>query len=429
MEHSLYELEGKITAKEALPVSFQHVLAMLIGNATPAILIAQFAKLDSTNVQNLVSAAMLTAAVATFIQVKGFKSFGSKLPLVMGLNFAFVPIIMGIISSYGVETISFSVMVSAFVLMFFSKGIIKLKDYFPPLVTGTTVMTMGISLYPVACDYMAGGSSNADFGSLSNWFIAIFTLANVLFFTHRNKGFLKVNGMLIGILFGYLLSIVMNKVDFSQIANASYFSIPHLLPLGFKVNFKAAFTLVIMYIVTSVETMGDVASLCIGGLDRNSDIKEIKSAISGNALSSLLTSIFASLPTATFSQNVGVVTSTKVVNLKTVEYASYIILITSFLPKFSAILTSIPYPVLGGATLSVFAIITVNGIKLISREKFSQRNMTILGISLALGVGISTNPNTVSKFPEFFKLFFVSSPVIMSTMCAFLLNLILPRGK
>lgn len=425
---SIYELNSDPKISEILPISLQHLLAMLIGNVSPAILIAQAAGLTAQKNQELVSAAMLAAAIATLIQVYSLKSFGSKLPLVMGLNFAFVPVSVMIIKSYGIATLFPAFFIAGFVLIIVGHYIEKIQKYFPPLVTGVTVTSMGISLYPVAMNYMAGGVNTPGFGGLDNWLLAFITLALVIFLQTR-KGKVGANAMLIAILISYIIAIFMKKVDFSGIKNASLISFPKIAPFGFKFNLEACITMIFMYIVTSVQTIGDVNSLTIGALERKAEDKEVSSAIKGNGLASLISSLFGGLPTSTFAQNVGITTVTKAVSRKIIKLLGLFILLAAFLPKFSAIMTSIPYPVLGGATLTVFAVITVNGIKLLLETEMNQRNMTIIGISLALGLGVLIAPDSIAEFPEFFKIFFGSSPIIVSTLVAFILNILIKEEE
>lgn len=424
MKDSIYEFDGKASSKDCLPVSFQHVFAMLIGNVAPALLVGQAAGLDARGMQTMICAAMLTAALATIIQVRGSGNFGAKLPLVMGLNFAFVPIAINVVGKQGLATIYPAMSIGGLVLIALGFGIKKIEKYFPPLVTGITVTTMGISLYPVAIDYMAGGGGNPSYGSMENWLVALVTLALVLFFSTK-KGFLGINSMLVGIIGGYILASFFGMVDLKDVGESTWFALPRLLPFGYEVDRSVILTFAVMYIVTSVEALGDTSSLTIGGFDRTATSDELSGVVKGNGLASIIASLFGGLPTATFSQNVGIVSLTKAVNKKIIELASLIIFVGAFFPKFSALIASIPYPVLGGATLSVFAIITVNGMRLLGKAKFSQKNMTIIGVSLALGLGISQVPAAISGFPESFQTFFGSSPVIISTLTAFILNLVM----
>jgi xanthine permease len=428
MENNIYKYDEKVSLGECLPISLQHVLAMLIGNVAPALLVAQAASLDNTSVQVMVSAAMLCAAIATAIQVFTIGSFGSRLPMVMGLNFAFVPIAMNVVANQGLATIFPAMVCGGIVQIILGQFLNKIEKFFPPLVTGITVTTMGISLYPVAINYMAGGVGTDGYGDLANRGIAIFTLILVLVLSGR-KGFVGVNAMLIGIIGGYILAAILGRVDFTQISSSKAFALPKFLPFGFKFDLSVVMTFVIMYIVTVVENIGDTSSLTIGGFNRTATTEELSGSIKGNGLASIITAFLGGLPAATFSQNVGIVSITKAINRRIIKLAAGIIFISAFLPKFAALMASIPYPVLGGATLSVFAIITVNGMKLLSKVKLTSKSMTIIGISLALGVGISQVPEAIAGFPQAFQTFFASSPVIISTLVAFILNIVMKEDE
>ena len=423
----IFILEGKPSIAKALPISLQHVFAMIVANIAPAIIVAGALNLSVEQKAQIIQYAMIAAGIATLIQVYGCKYIGSRLPLIMGLNFAFVPVIIVIGQNYSFSAVFASTIFGGLAIILFGASIMKIRRFFPPLVTGVTVLTMGISLYPVAINYMAGGQGTPNFGGWKNWLVAIITLLVVYLISEFGKGYFKLMAILIGILVGYALALSLGMVDFNGVSEAKYFALPGFLPFGMEFKLGAIVTMVIMYLVASVEIIGDISSLTMGGMEREATSEEITGGIIGNGITALIVSWFGGMPTATFSQNVGIVSMTKVISKRVISIAGIIIIITGFLPKFGALMSTIPNAVLGGATLTVFAIISINGIRLIAEEPFTMRNCSILGIALAIGIGISQVPSALEHAPTFFKTFFGSSPVIISTLIVFILNLIIPK--
>lgn len=301
--------------------------------------------------------------------------------------------------------------------------------FFPTLITGTVVFSIGLSLYPTAVNYMAGGVGADDFGSPKNWGVAIFTLAVVVFVSYFTKGILSKAAILIGMIAGYILALILGMVSFDNVASASWFQVPPVGQFGMKFVPSAIAAMVILCIIEAVEAIGDLTSTACGGLDREPTEQEISGGIVGNGICSVLGSIFGGLPTATFSQNVGIVILTKVVNRYVIGLAAVLILIAGLIPKAVSILTTIPSCVLGGATISVFSMIAMTGIKLIQRAGFTGRTMMIVGGSVALGSGITQETDCLQFFPQWFITIFGGSSVVVTTLTAILLNLILPQDN
>lgn len=427
LTHPLFQIDGKPTLAQALPISIQHIFAMIVANVAPALIVAQSVGLSAGDSSKLVQFCMFTAGVATLMQVIGIWRFGSKLPLIMGMNFAFVPVVINIAKTYGFAASYGATIIAGLFVILLGTVILKIRRFFPPLVTGTTVLTMGISLYPVAIDYMAGGVGSPDYASLKNWLVALLTLVIVVGINQFARGYLRVLGMLIGIVIGYGIAAALGMVHLGNLTAGGIITAPQILPFGIKFETGAIITMVVMYLVTSVEVIGDTSSLTIGTMNREATGQELSGAILGKGVTAILAALLGGLPTATFSQNVGIVTVTKVIARRVFIFAAAIMVLVGFFPPFGALMTSIPSAVLGGATLSVFAIITINGLKLLSQEVMTMRNATILGISLAFGLGLTSVPAAVANAPEAFKTFISSSPVILSTAICFILNLLIPR--
>jgi xanthine permease len=430
---SVFDLEGMPSIERAFPLGIQHVLAMIVGNITPAIIIAGIVGLGTGDATLLVQSAMFVAGIATLIQLYpialGSSSYriGSGLPVIMGVSFAYIPPLIAIGSQYGIAAILGAQMVGGIVAIIVGIFIKPIRKYFPPMVAGTVVFTIGLSLYPVAVNYMAGGIGQASYGSYTNWLVAIVTLVVVLFCNQFAKGYAKLASILVGILVGYVIAIPLNLVDFSPIAEASWFALPRPLHFGIEFYPSAILTMAIMYVVNSVQAVGDLSATTVGGMGREITDKELSGGIIGNGVSSFFASLFGGLPTATYSQNVGIVSMTKVISKFVLALAAGVILLAGFVPKVGALMTTIPYSVLGGATITVFALITMTGIRLIIQDELSTRNITIVGLAVALGIGISQVPESLELFPNWFMMIFGSSAVVISAIVVFTLNIVLPK--
>ena len=404
---SIFEMDGFPKFSDALPLALQHVVAMIVGCITPAIIVANVAKLSDPDRVLMVQAALVVAALSTLLQLFGIgtKTFriGAKLPVIMGISFAYVPTMQDIAGTSGVASILGAQIVGGVVAILVGLFVKKIQKLFPPLVTGTVVFTIGLSLYSVAVNYMAGGLGKDDYGSVKNWGVAIFTLIIVIILNNFATGILKLASILVAMICGYILALVLGMVSFSSVASAGIFSLPQVFHFGVNFDPAACIAIGLLFAINSIQAIGDLSATTSGAMDR--------------------------LPTATFSQNVGIVTTTKVINRAVLGLAGIIILIAGLIPKFSALLTTIPVCVLGGATISVFASIAMTGVKLIFTEKMDFRNTSIVGLSVALGVGISQAQGALAAFPKEFTTIFGKSPVVVATIMAVLLNVVLPKDK
>lgn len=427
---SVFELNGVPKLTQAFPLALQHVVAMIVGCVTPAIVIAEMAGLNEGDKVIFVQAALFIAAVSTLIQLFPLGGrIGSGLPVIMGVSFAYLPSMQAIVGNFDIATILGAQLIGGVVAIFVGIFVTKLRKLFPPLITGTVVFTIGLSLYPTAVKYMAGGQSSPNYGAWQNWLVAFLTLAVVVALNHFAKGILKLASILIGMLVGYIISGFFGMIDFSAVQGAGIFQIPRPMYFGMKFETSAVMTLVILFIINSVQAIGDLSATSGGGLDREPTDKELSGGIIGYGITNILGSFFGGLPTATFSQNVGIVATTKVVNRVVLGLAAGIILLAGFVPKFSALLTTIPQCVLGGATISVFASIAMTGIKLVVQQPLTYRNTSIVGLSVALGMGITQCSDALAQLPAWVTTVFGKSQVVVTTIAAILLNVILPKDK
>lgn len=430
----LFKLDGKPSVAQSLPLALQHVVAMIVGCVTPAIIVAGVAGLSAKDSIILIQATLVMSAITTLIQLfpfikTGSFKIGSGLPVIMGISFAYVPTMQAIAGSYDVGTILGAQVVGGIVAVIVGIFIKEIRKFFPPLITGTVVFAIGLSLYPTAINYMAGGSSSSSYGSWQNWLVAFITLIIVTALNHYGKGIWKLASILIGIITGYVVALCFGMVDFSSVASASWFQLPSVMHFGIKFEPSACVAIGVLFAINSIQAIGDFSATTTGGLDRMPTDEELTGGIVAYGFSNIFSAFFGGLPTATYSQNVGIVSSTKVVAKRVFGMAAGILLVAGLIPKFSSILTTIPYCVLGGATVSVFASIAMTGVKLITSAPMDYRNTTIVGLAVALGMGITQANAALSSFPAWVTTVFGKSPVVLATITAVILNLVLPKPK
>jgi len=431
---SIFELEGAPRINEALPLALQHVVAMIVGCVTPAIIVSGAAGLENKEQVLLIQSALVVAALSTLLQLfpigkKGGFAIGSGLPIIMGVSFAYVPSMQAIAQGHGIATILGAQIVGGAVAVLMGIFVKKIRVFFPPLITGTVVFTIGLSLYPTAINYMAGGTGSEDYGSWQNWLIAFFTLAVVTGLNHFGKGIWKLASILIGIIAGYIVSIPFGMVNFAKVGEAGVFQIPKFMHFGVEFEISSCVAIGLLFAINSVQAIGDYSATTIGAMNRTPKDQELQNGIVAYGLSNMAGALFGGLPTATFSQNVGIVTTTKVINRCVLGLGAVILGVAGIVPKFSAILTTIPQCVLGGATVSVFASIAMTGMKLVASAEMDYRNSSIVGLAAALGVGVSQATAALATFPEWVTMIFGKSPVVLATIIAVVLNIILPKSR
>lgn len=434
MDSELFKLDGRPALGKAIPLALQHVVAMIVGCVTPAIIVSGSAGLSDADSVTLLQAALIVAALSTLLQLfpifKGKSmAIGSGLPVIMGISFAYVPSMQAIAEGFDVATILGAQIFGGVIAALVGLNIKAIRKFFPPLITGTVVFAIGLSLYPTAINYMAGGTGKPDYGSWQNWAISLITLAVVIALNHFGKGIVKLASILIGIIVGYIIALFAGMVDFTPVASAALFQIPMPLHFGIKFEISSCAAIGVLFAINSIQAIGDFSATTTGSMDRMPTDTELKGGIFGYGISNILGALLGGLPTATFSQNVGIVVTTKVVSRVVLGLSAAILLIAGILPKFSSLLTTIPSCVLGGATVSVFATIAMTGIKLITQKPLTFQSTTIVGLSIAMGMGVTQASASLAQFPEWVTMIFGKSPVVLATICAVLLNLILPKDK
>ncbi|MEG0368390.1 MAG: solute carrier family 23 protein, partial [Hungatella sp.] len=357
---SVFELDGLPKLTQALPLALQHVVAMIVGCVTPAIIVSGVAGLSEPDRVILIQAALVVSAISTllqlfpFIKTGGFQ-LGSGLPIIMGISFAYVPSMQAIAENFDISTILGAQIVGGIIAILVGIMVKKIRPLFPPIITGTVVFTIGLSLYPTAINYMAGGVGSPHYGSWQNWLVALFTLTVVTVLNHFGKGFLKLASILVGILAGYLFSAFFGMLNFTSVGSAGMFQLPQPMHFGVTFEVSSCIALGLLFAINSIQAIGDLSATTIGSMNREPEDKELQGGIVMYGITNILSAVFGGLPTATYSQNVGIVTTTKVINRWVLGLAALILLAAGLIPKFSALLTTIPQCVLGGATVSVFA--------------------------------------------------------------------------
>ena len=440
---ALFQLNGIPPLGMSISLALQHLVAMIVGCVTPAIIIANALGLPQSERVLLIQVSLVMSAVTTLIELFPIGGkLGSGLPVMFGISFAYLPSMQAIVGGGGdIATIAGAMIVGGIVAAVVGVFVKKIRRFFPPIITGTVVFTIGLSLYPTAINYMAGGTGNTYevvvlrkgltsalvHGSWQNWAVAAFTLIVVMVMSNKGKGICKLAAILLGMIAGYIVAAVFGMVDLSEVRDAAWFSLPRFMHFGIKFEFSACIALALLFAINAIQAIGDLTATTVGGLNREPTDQELQGGIVTYGLTNVLSAFFGSLPTATYSQNVGIVTTNKVVNRVVFALAGGFLLLAGLIPKFSAILTTIPQCVLGGATITVFSTIAMTGMKLIASETISLRNTTIVGLSAALGVGISQSSSALSQFPESITIIFGKTPVVIATIMAVLLNLILPQ--
>jgi NCS2 family nucleobase:cation symporter-2 len=329
------------------------------------------------------------------------------------------------------------------ILGFFLK---PLRKFFPSVVTGTVVLSIGLSLISVGVNSFGGGNSANDFGSMENLLLALFVLVVILVVKHATKGFLSSSSILVGIICGYIAAAIMGAVlpttgvtadgveytkawvlNWDKVASAKWFEIPSFMPVKPVFDARAILPVLIMFIVTAVETVGDISGVIVGGMDREATDTELSGGVMCDGLGSTLAALFGVLPNTSFSQNVGLVTLTKVVNRFALGIGAIFLILCGLIPKLGALVSIMPQSVLGGAAVMMFSSIVISGIQLITKEPLTPRNLSIVSVALGLGYGIGANSAILANAPQTIQLVFGGSGIVPAAIMAILLNILLPK--
>ncbi|ACQ52523.1 nucleobase:cation symporter-2 family protein [Clostridium botulinum] len=423
----MYGVNDKPKILMQILLGLQHIFAAFGGIIVVPIVISAALGFDAKTSTALISSAILAAGVATFIQSRGIGTIGARVACIMGTDFTFVAPAIAVGGKFGLSGIFGATILGAgivIILSFFVKPLMKL---FPPIVTGTVVSLIGLTLLPVSIDWAAGGAGSANYGSLKNISIALFIMIVTLLLNHYGKGLVSSASILIGMVVGYIICIPLGMVDFSSVSQASWISLPKILGYGITFNLQVLLPFIPAYFVTIIGTVG-----CLKAITEVSGIKEDEKPITAGVLSdgvgSMLAGVFGALPNTSFSQNIGLIPLTKVASRYVTMMAGILLVILGLFPKFAALINIMPQPVLGGVGIVMFGTVAAAGIQTLSGVKLNNRNMLIIATSIGLGLGVTFRPEFIAQLPESLKMIF-SSGISTGTIVALLLNVILKEKE
>ena len=426
---NIYQLDGTVPLLHAIPFGLQHILAMFVANLTPITIIAAAAQLSQGEIAVLLQNAMLVAGIATLIQLFPLWRVGSRLPIVMGVSFTFVTVLSTVAVNYGYPTV-----IGAVICGGIFEGVIGLfakywRKIISPVVAASVVISIGYSLFPVGARSFGGGYTE-DFGSASNLLLGALTLVVCLAWNSLAKGYLKQLSVLAGLVVGYIVAACMGKVDFSVILSDGVLSLPSLLPYAPEFHLGAICSVAIIFMVSAAETIGDTTAVVAGGLHRDITVKEISGSLACDGFASSISALFGCPPVTSFSQNVGLVNMTRVVNRFTIATGAGFMILAGFLPPVGNFFASLPESVLGGCTIMMFGTILVSGIEMLAKAGFTQRNVTIAALSLSIGIGFTaaSEIDLWHIFPDVVQSVFSANVVAVVFVVSIVLNLILPKN-
>lgn len=426
---NIYTLDGKVPLLKSIPFGLQHVLAMFVANIAPIMIVTGACGLSPQEMASLLQTAMIMAGIGTLIQLFTVWKLGAKLPIVMGISFTFVSVFCFVGPKWGYGAVIGAVIVGGVM-----EGLLGLfakywRKIISPIVSACVVTAIGFSLLSVGANSFAGGVGSADFGSAQNWILGSVTLVCCILFNIFAKGHLKQLSVLFGLVVGYLVAICMGKVDFSALEDIAFVSLPKIMPYKPVFNISAIVSVAMIFLVSATETIGDTSAMTNTALGREATEKEISGSLACDGLVSSLSACFGCMPITSFSQNVGLLAMTKVINRYTIATGAGILILAGIFPAFGAVLATLPEAVLGGCTIMMFGNIVISGLQMIGDCGFTQRNITIAALSLSIGLGFTQVPEMFDIFPTMVRTIFAENCVAVVFLAAILMNLVMPKEK
>jgi len=423
----------KLPLNQSIPLGIQHVFAMFAGNITVPLIVAGVFGVTTAEKIFLIQMALFAAGVATIIQTVGYKNIGSRLPIIQGTSFAFIPIMLPF-KAFGLGAIFTAAFIGGIFQIWIGKMLKPIRHMFPPLVTGIVVLMIGISLLKVGFKYAGGGvwlmnNKPEIFGNWEHLLIAGTVLIVALLCNIRGKGMVSAASILIGIIAGFVMATILGEVRFEKIAAAGWFALPMPFQYGIDFVWGAVILMLFMSIVTTIETIGDISATTMGGANREATDKELSGGIMADGVGTAFASIFNAMPNTSYSQNAGLVAFTGVISRHVGTVAGVILILLGLFPKLGGVIAAMPDSVIGGAAIIMFGLIAGAGIKLISKTEMNQRNILILALSLSFGIGLYAFPEFVAHIPDFgIKLkLLLTTGLIPAGLLAFILNATLPK--
>ena len=428
---NIYKLDGRVPIGKAIPFGLQHILAMFVSNLAPITMIAGAAKVPVTGAElgMLLQNAMFAAGIATMIQLYPLWKIGSRLPVVMGVSFTFVTVLSTISANYGYPAVIGAVLIGGLFEGTLGLSAKYWRKIISPIVAASVVTAIGFSLFTVGARSFGGGYAT-DFGSVSNLLLGLITLATCLLWNMFAKGYLKQLSVLAGLIVGYIVAIFMGKVDLSMIMSGGIAALPHLLPIKPEFHAGAIMSACIIFLVSAAETIGDTSALVAGGLGREITGEEISGSLACDGYGSFISGLFGCPPVTSFSQNVGLVAMTKVVNRFTIMTGAVAMILAGLFPPIGNFFASLPQSVLGGCTIMMFGTILTSGMQMIANCGFTQRNITIVAMALSIGIGFTTTSESGiwAEFSPVVQSVFSANVVAVVFVVAIIMNLILPKN-
>lgn len=427
----LYGIEDKPPLGETIPLGLQHVLAMFLGNVAPPLILAGAVGSVTGQTTFLVQMALIVAGVGTIVQAFPVGPVGARLPVVMGTSFAFLGPLIGIGNQFGIAAVFGAALVAAPVEMGMAFSLDRFRQYFPPLVTGIVVMLIGLTLIPTGMNYAAGASAGPGaegYGSFTNLGLAGLVLVVTVVLNQFFSGFLRIISVFAGIVVGYVAALALGIVNFSAVASAGWITVPVPLKFGLTFEPSAILTVAFLYIITGVETIGDISGT-VSATGRDATDTEFRGGLLADGVISAFGAVFNAMPNTSYSQNVGLVNFTGVASRYVAGVGGVFLLILGFVPKVGAVVSAMPDAVLGGGALVLFAMIFSSGARIVNQNvTLDQRNSTILALSMALGLGVAFRPEVLGQFPAEVQTLF-GSALVTGGMAALVLNVVLPGGS
>lgn len=426
---NIYTLDGRVPLLRSIPFGLQHVLAMFVANIAPIMIVAGACGLSAAETAKLIQTAMIVAGIGTLVQLFAVWKIGSRLPIVMGISFTFVSVFCYVGPQYGYSAIIGAIIIGGIIeglLGFLAKYWRKIIS---PIVAACVVTAIGFSLLSVGANSFAGGSGNSDFGSWQNWLLGSITLVVCIAFNLLAKNHWKQLSVLVGLVVGYIVALCMGMVDFSALKDVGIISVPSLLPYTPTFNLSAIISVTLIFLVSATETIGDTSALTSTVLGRDVTDREISGSLACDGFISSISALFGCLPITSFSQNVGLLAMTKVINRITIATGAIIMLLAGIFPAVGAVLATLPDAVLGGCTIMMFGNIVISGLQMIGNCGYTQRNITIAALSLSIGLGFSQVPEMFEIFPDIISTIFAENCVATVFVVAIILNLVMPKEK
>lgn len=422
-EQMLYQIDDKPPLGVSIVLALQHILAAFAGIIAVPLVVAGALNLSVEETSMMVSASIFVAGVTTVLQSKGLGPIGSRVSGMMGTDFTFANPAISVGSRFGIAGIVGATIAGSLVEIVLSRFIKPLMTFFPPLITGTVVALIGITLLPVSMDWAAGGSGAKDYGSVENISIAFVIMVFTLLLNHYGKGLWSTASVFIGMIFGYILCIFLGKVDLSAVNDAAWFALPNVFHYGVTFDLSAILSFIPAYVVSLIGTVGIMMAI---GEASNTKMSSNRAAngVLADGVGSLIAGVLGAGPNTAFSQNVGLITLTKVASRHVMILAGIILAVLGVFPKLSALISIMPQPVLGGVGVIMFGLVAAQGIKTLATVKIGDRELLIISVAFALGIGVTVRPELLVGLPTPIQMV-LSSGISTGTLAALILNIVL----